>query len=142
MPVNSLKQAVLTRAVVAVLVLAAHPTLALAAEDVVAGQKTFAVRCASCHGTTAGEKRLGPTLAGVFGHESGDVAGFRYSPALKNAHLTWDATALDKWLQNPSSLVRGTTMFVNVPSSADRQNLIAYLKTLSPDARASSATTP
>jgi len=139
-PVNSLEQAVLTRASVAVLVLAAHPTLALAAGDVVAGQKTFAVRCAACHGTTAGEKRLGPTLAGVFGHESGDVAGYRYSPALKEAHQTWDAGALDKWLQNPSGLVRGTTMLVSVSSSADRQNLIAYLRTLSPDAEASSAT--
>jgi len=131
----------LAGACVAVLVVALHPPFALAAEDAVAGQKTFAVRCASCHGTTAGEKKLGPTLAGVFRHESGGVAGFGYSPALKNAHLTWDVTTLDKWLRNPSGLVHGTTMFVNVPSSADRQNLIAYLKSLSPDAKASPATT-
>src|ERR1700730_13915990 len=58
---------------VAALVVALHPPLALAAEDAVAGQKTFAVRCASCHGTTAGDKKLGPTLAGVFRHESGGV---------------------------------------------------------------------
>ncbi len=65
------------------------------------------------------------------------MAGFRYSPALKNAHLTWDSATLDEWLANPSGLVHGTTMFANVPSSTDRQNLIAYLKTLSPGAMAS-----
>jgi cytochrome c len=137
MTVNALKKTVLTRLCVAVLVLAAHPPIAFAAEDAAAGQKTFAVRCGSCHGTTAGEKKLGPTLAGVFGRQSASVAGFGYSPALKNAHLTWDGATLDKWLQNPSGLVRGTTMFVNIPNSADRQNLVAYLRTLSSDTKAS-----
>ena len=73
--------------------------------DPVAGQHDFAVRCASCHGTTVGEKKIGPALAGVFGHASGSVAGFRYSPALKNAHLTWDEPTLDKFLQNPGGPV-------------------------------------
>jgi cytochrome c len=137
MMVNALKKTGLTRLCVAVLVLAAHPPIALAAEDAAAGQKTFVVRCGSCHGTVAGERKPGPTLAGIFGHQSAGAAGFSYSPALKNAHLTWDGAALDKWLQNPSGLVRGTTMFVNVPNSADRQNLIAYLRTLSSDTKAS-----
>ena len=132
-----LQMRTMARACVAVLVLGLNSTLAFAAEDPVAGQRDFAVRCASCHGTTAGEKKTGPTLAGVFGQASGNVAGFRYSPALKKAHLTWDGATLDKWLRNPSGLVHGTTMFVSVPSSTDRQNLIAYLKTLSADAKAS-----
>ena len=82
---------------------------------------------------------MGPTLAGVFGQASGSAADFKYSPALKNAHLTWNSATLDKWLQNPSGLVHGTTMFVSVPSSTDRQNLIAYLKSLSTGAHASPA---
>jgi cytochrome c2 len=114
-----------------VLAVALNSTFAFGAEDPVAGQHDFAVRCASCHGTTVGEKKIGPALAGVFGHASGSVAGFRYSPALKDAHLTWDSATLDKWLTSPSGLVHGTTMFVSVPRSTDRQNLIAYLKTLS-----------
>jgi len=122
---------------VAALILATPAPRAFAAEDSAAGQKTFAVRCASCHGTKPGEKKPGPSLAGVFGHQSGSDVGFGYSPALKNAHLAWDGATLDKWLQNPSGVVHGTTMFVNVPSSADRQNLIAYLRTLSSDAKAS-----
>jgi cytochrome c2 len=107
-----------------------NPMFALAAEDQIAGQHIFAVRCASCHGTTIGEKKLGPTLAGVFRRASGSATDFKYSPALKGAHLTWDSATLDKWLANPGGLVHGTTMFVSVPSSTDRQNLIAYLKTL------------
>ena len=114
-----------------------NPMLALGAEDQVAGQHVFAARCAACHGTTIDAKKLGPTLANVFGRASGSVTDFRYSPALKGAHLTWDGATLDKWLQNPSGLVHGTTMFANVPSSADRQNLIAYLKTLSVGDKAS-----
>jgi cytochrome c2 len=116
-----------------------NPMLALGAEDPVTGQHVFAARCAACHGTTIDAKKLGPTLAGVFGRTSGSVTDFRYSPALKGAHLTWDSATLDKWLQNPSGLVHGTTMFANVPSSTDRQNLIAYLKTLSAGATASPA---
>jgi cytochrome c len=126
-----LEMRIIARASVAVLALALNSTFAFGAEDPVAGQHDFAVRCASCHGTTVGNKKIGPALAGVFGHASGSVAGFRYSPALKNAHLTWDSATLDKWLTSPSGLVHGTTMFVSVPSSSDRQNLIAYLKTLS-----------
>jgi cytochrome c len=125
-----LEMKAVARTCLAVLALVLNSTLAFGAEDQVAGQHDFAVRCASCHGTTVGEKKVGPSLAGVFRRASGSVAGFRYSPALRNAHLTWDSTTLDKWLTNPSGLVHGTTMFANVPTSTDRQNLIAYLKTL------------
>jgi cytochrome c2 len=137
MTANPFKKAIVAGACAAILALALHPPTARAADDAAAGQKTFAVRCASCHGTAPDEKKLGPTLAGVFGHQSAGVAGFGYSPALKNAHLTWDGPTLDKWLQNPAGLVHGTTMFVSVPSGADRQSLIAYLRTLSSDTKAS-----
>jgi cytochrome c len=72
----------------------------------------------------------------VFGRPSGSVPDFRYTPALKTAHLTWDTTTLDTWLQGPPALVHGTIMFASVSSATDRQNLIAYLKTLSPGAHA------
>jgi cytochrome c len=111
--------------------LAASTIPALSAGDPVAGQRDFATRCATCHATTAGENKIGPSLAGVIGRPSGSVAGFAYSAALKSAHLTWDDATLDRWLQNPSSLVHGTTMFVNLPSGSDRQDVIAYLQTLS-----------
>jgi len=118
---------------VALQLLAAGTIPALSAGDPAAGQRDFATRCAMCHATAPGENKIRPSLAGVFGGLSGSVAGFTYSAALKSAHLTWDDATLDKWLQNPSALVHGTTMFVNLPSGNDRQDVIAYLKTLSTD---------
>src|SRR3954454_16290063 len=64
-------------------------------------------RCSGCHSTQAGQNKVGPSLAGVVGRASASTPGYDYSPALKNAHLTWDAQTLDKFLQNPSGLVHG-----------------------------------
>jgi cytochrome c len=66
----------------------------------------------------------------VVGKPSGSVPGYNYSAALKNAHLTWDAQTLDKFLQNPGGLVHGTKMFASVPDADARQRVIAYLKSL------------
>ena len=127
-----------TYAAVHLLFLNAIP--ALSAGDPAAGQRDFAARCAACHATAPGENKIGPSLAGVFGRTSGSVTGFNYSAALKGAHLNWDDATLDKWLQSPSGLVHGTTMFVNISSSGDRQDLIAYLKTLKAGQNPSTAT--
>jgi cytochrome c len=54
--------------------------------------------------------------------------GYSYSP--KNANITWDDATLDKFLASPADVVHGTKMFMNLPSSTDRQNVIAYLDTL------------
>ena len=94
-------------------------------------------RCAGCHSTQAGQNKIGPSLAGVFGRTSGSVPGYTYSGALKNAHLTWDEQTLDKFLQNPSGLVHGTKMFATVPDADTRQHVIAYLKSLSSQSAAS-----
>ncbi len=89
-------------------------------------------RCAGCHSTQAGQNKVGPSLAGVFGRSSGSVPGYNYSDAMKNAHLTWDQQTLDKYLQNPGGLVHGTKMFATVPDAETRQRVIAYLKSLTP----------
>jgi cytochrome c len=89
-------------------------------------------RCAGCHSTQAGQNKIGPSLAGVFGKPSGSVPRYNYSAALKNAHLTWDQQTLDKFLQNPGGVVHGTKMFATVPDADTRQRVIAYLKSLQP----------
>jgi cytochrome c len=44
----------------------------------------------------------------------------------------WDAAALDGFLKNPRADVPGTYMtFPGISSDRDRQDVIAYLKTLS-----------
>ena len=44
--------------------------------------------------------------------------------------LAWDEQELDKYLANPPADVHGTKMVISVPNAEDRQNVIAYLKTL------------
>jgi cytochrome c len=100
-----------------------------AAGDAAAGEKVFAL-CAACHSTKAGENKIGPSLAGVFGRKSGSEPGYDYSPALKSAGITWDEQELEKFLANPAGDVHGTKMTINVPTAQDRENVIAYLKTL------------
>jgi cytochrome c len=101
-----------------------------AADDPAAGEKVFAARCAVCHATEAGQNKIGPSLAGIVGSKSGTVPGFDFSRAMKSADITWDKANLDKYLANPTGVVHGTKMFVNLPSESDRQNVIAYLDTL------------
>ncbi len=48
---------------------------------------------------------------------------------MTSANLTWDDATLDKFLANPAGLVHGTKMFISVPSSTDREDVIAYLDT-------------
>jgi cytochrome c len=100
-----------------------------AAGDAAAGEHVFA-RCIACHSAKAGENKIGPSLAGVFGRKSGTEPGYNYSPAMKSADITWDEQQLDKYLANPSADVHGTKMVISVPNAEDRQNVIAYLKTL------------
>ncbi len=107
--------------------------MALAASDPAgdpsAGEKVFA-RCAACHSIVPGENKIGPSLAGIIGRKAGSEPGFNYSAALKSANVTWNADTLDKFLENPTGMVHGTKMFINVPNAADRRNVISYLETL------------
>ena len=106
------------------------PLAAHAEADAAAGEKIFA-HCAPCHSTKPGENKVGPSLAGVFGRKSGTEPGYSYSSAVKGLNVTWDETNLNEWLQGPSKFVKGTKMIYSVPDEKDRQDVIAYLKTLS-----------
>lgn len=79
------------------------------AADPAAGEKVFAL-CRTCHTLEAGKNRVGPSLHGLFGRKSGSIEGFAYSPAMKNADITWDETTLDKYLTDPKALVVGNKM--------------------------------
>ena len=73
----------------------------------------------------------GPRLRGVYGRRSGSAPGFQYSEALKNAKITWNDEALDKWLTDTEALVPDNDMTFRVQSPDERRDVIAYLKTLS-----------
>lgn len=97
-----------------------------AAQD---GGTVFKRACAMCHTNAAGApNRLGPNLAGISGRKAGTVAGFRYSPAMTKAGITWNAKTLDAFLAKPSAVVPGNRMgFGGVPAAADRAALVGYL---------------
>jgi cytochrome c len=113
----------------AVLAVPLSLSTAEAAGDAKAGQAVFS-RCAGCHSTAPGVNKIGPSLAGIVGSQSGAVAGYHFSTGMKNAKITWDDASLDKFLKNPNGVVHGTSMFFSVPNDTDRQNVIAYLDTL------------
>src|SRR5215470_4662064 len=105
-------------------------TQALAQGDVTAGKTVFENQCASCHSTEPGRQGFGPSLAALIGRQSGTLPGFNYTPAMVNAHLTWDAKTLDEFLASSTQKVPGTSMPVSLPNAGARADVIAYLGTL------------
>lgn len=91
------------------------------------GAKLY-VRCVSCHSMNPADQRMGPTLKGVIGRGSGQLAGYDYSPAMKAAKLTWTAETLDEFMANPDDFVPDNKMFApSVRNASDRADIIAYL---------------
>jgi len=87
----------------------------------------------ACHSVQPGEHLTGPSLAHICKRKAGTVEGFlRYSDALKHAEVAWTESTLDKWLANPEQFIGGTSMtFPGVRESKDRQDVIAYLRSVS-----------
>ena len=94
--------------------------------DAVRGKAVFEKRCTGCHAIEA--DREGPRLAGVFGRKAGSVAGFAYSPGLKNSGITWTDGTLERWLSDPDLVVKDNNMSIGVPKAEERRDLIAYLE--------------
>lgn len=103
-----------------------------AAGDPVRGAAIFQA-CAACHSAAPGEHMTGPSLAKDWQRKAGTVERFpRYSEAIKHVDLVWTEATLDRWLTNPEGLILGTTMtFPGLRDSKARQDVIAYLKSLS-----------
>ena len=101
--------------------------LVTAEPDTVRGRQLFAERCAACHAVDA--NKIGPMLGGVVGRKAGSAPGYKYSPALVGADLTWSADSLDRWLADPREFIAGAKMPVRVLDASTRRDIIAYLET-------------
>ena len=92
--------------------------------------------CAMCHTVEPGVHRMGPSLAGVVGRPAASAEGFSYSPAMRGhgeAGVVWASDTLHEFLADPRGVVPGTRMaFPGLEDEADRADVIAYLKSLSP----------
>ncbi|MGY3348147.1 MULTISPECIES: c-type cytochrome [unclassified Bradyrhizobium] len=92
----------------------------------VARGQTLYKGCADCH--SIDENGVGPMHKGVVGRKAGSVAGYDYSPELKNSGIVWTEENLDRWLSGPQAMVPETKMFFDVPDAQDRADIIAFLK--------------
>ena len=104
---------------------------ALAAGDPAQGEKVFN-KCKICHSVEDHKNKIGPYLNGVVGRKSGTAECYNYSDAMKKADIVWDEANLDKYLAKPKEFIPHNKMaFVGLPKEEDRQNVIAYLKSVS-----------
>lgn len=98
------------------------------AADAGHGEKLF-VECASCHSIERGVEGVGPSLFGLFQRKAGDVADYRYSPALKRSGIAWTPQTLDTYIADPQKSVPGNRMpYSGLPNAQDRADLMAYLQ--------------
>lgn len=99
------------------------------AQDVGAGERSFA-KCRACHqmGETA-KNGIGPQLNGMFGRKAGTIPGYSYSQPNKDSGLTWDDTVFAEYIKDPKAKIPGTKMaFAGIKNDKEIADLTAYLK--------------
>jgi cytochrome c len=84
--------------------------------------------CAACHKLDSGANEVGPTLHGIFTRKAGELADFRFSPAMKRSGIVWTPETLDKYIADPQGLIPANRMpYAGMADARDRADLIAYL---------------
>ena len=118
--------------------------LAIAEGDAVAGKKIFK-KCTACHKIGEGAKNaVGPVLTGVVGRTAGTYPDYKYGKSTKaagEAGLVWDEDKIFDYLKDPKKFLRAllddkkakSKMTFKLKKEEDRLNVIAYLKTFSPE---------
>lgn len=104
---------------------------AFAEGDAAKGEKKFKSKCKSCHTWDEGGKhKIGPNLFGVVGRPVAST-DFKKYQGLSAEDGVWDEATLDKWLANPKKFNgKKTKMVAKTKKEKDRNNIIAFLKTL------------
>jgi len=106
----------------------------LAAANVDNGRTIAGRNCGACHSFTEGGRAgVGPNLWGIVGKNHAQAVGFNYSAANRAlADKPWDFEALNAFVAAPSRAMPGTRMaYAGMASTAQRADLIAYLRSLS-----------
>jgi cytochrome c2 len=106
------------------------PALARAEGDAAIGRTLYERRCLGCHGDANTPNAQGPTLVGVVGRRAGTAGGGTTSRALSESGIVWDEATLRQYLAAPGDKVHGTIMPVGAQRVQDRDDLVAYLKSL------------
>jgi cytochrome c len=125
------------KAIVAMAALAVAMTLnAAQAQDVAAGERSFA-KCRICHRIGEGAKSLvGPELNGLDGRKAGSVPDYSYSDANKNSGIVWNETTFKDYIKDPRAKIPKTKMvFPGIKDEKEQNDLWAYLKQFGPDGK-------
>ena len=123
---------ILPLALLALTFISANP--ASADGDAAKGKKVFN-KCRACHSAKPGKNMTGPSLFGVIGRKAGTAKGFTRYKGLKGADWTWNEKILMEYLKDPRKYLKEKTgknslMVLKLRKESDRENVIAYLKTL------------
>ena len=112
--------------------------------DLKIGKRLVDNSCGVCHDLTSDKKHeRGPYMWGVYNRPAGST-GFKYSEAfltkLEKGSFIWDDENLGKFIANPKQFIPRTVMgkhdskhptaFSGIKSSSNREDVLAYLKTL------------
>ena len=108
--------------------LAAAGLPAVGAGDAARGKDLYETTCVTCHSVDA--NKVGPAHRGVFGRKAGSAPGYAYSSALAGSKVVWNEESLARWLTDPEKFIPGQKMGVSVDDPKEREDLVAYLKTL------------
>ena len=96
--------------------------------DAAKGEKVYA-KCKTCHEIATDKNKVGPTLQGVIGRKAGTVAGFKYSEAMVNSGVTWDAATIAEYVANPKEFIAGNRMaFAGLKKADEIEDLVAYIQ--------------
>ena len=95
--------------------------------------------CQACHSYRRGEPdKIGPNLFGVVGRPIASAKGFNYSEYILRLKGNWTPERLNAFMFEDKRFAQGSHMaFNSLVTLADRADLIAWLKTISPDYKAS-----
>ena len=149
------RKAVLSVAIITSVLALASPRAGFAAGegsggDAAKGKQVFN-QCMTCHRIGPDAKNMvGPVLTGVIGRQSGTAPGFSYSDLNKHAGengLVWSEDLIFQYLPDPNAFLKkfltdkgkadlatgSTKMVFKLANEQQRKDVIAYLKTFSPD---------
>lgn len=104
----------------------------LASADIEKGKKV-SKKCTACHKLEeGGANGVGPALWDIVGRSVGSADGYAYSGGMSALGGEWSYEVLNEFLYKPKAYIGDTKMnFKGLSKTADRANLIAYLRSLS-----------
>ena len=93
------------------------------------GRALYESRCVACHSVDT--NRVGPAHQGVFGRKAGSAPDYAYSKAVASSKVVWMRANLLAWLAGPEAVIPGQAMNYSLGEAAEREDVVAYLATLS-----------